>query len=471
MKFQLINQSKTLINTLLLIALSASLLQFFVIPPTVTEAACPDEIGAVCRKYPIRFVKNSAGVGEGIGVSFATNPPREVKFNGDKSAKGTLENVTASSYDIAELTKQVTAGLIVLKNKASRAGVPWATAIKNPDVWFDDCATTGKAGILRRYNGGNCSARTPTAKYVSEVRNWYQQKPFDQAVALATAQTTKTDRAKEILDINATIETVAASQGFTDTTTDILKALWWHETVWQPSARNYQWASSQTPVNQLRRIGSTAFVVGPADNQGQVYTVGFGFTAVTNYWPGGATLPTLDTVQYQDYVRTGVSDETTGYYFPSGKDYFDDELYKQTDREVNEFLLVDADFVPQSTVKALETSQALPEGILGDCQATVPQTTASQIIPVKSNALLKCINSIIRIIFVISIIFLILRISAIQLGFVANAGEESLVPGGGSGPIIATRDALRDGLIGLILIGGALLILTVFNTSFGTLSF
>ena len=127
-----------------------------------------------------------------------------------------------------------------------------------------------------------------------------------------------------------------------------------------------------------------------------------------------------------------------------------------------------ANFADQSDglKKALQTQQSLPTSLLGDCQVKFdPAKGASDQNKTNRNTLVKCIGTILRVIFVVSILILIIRIAATQLGYVASAGDSSLSSGGG-GPVVSTRNAIRDGLIGLILVGGAILILEVFNTGF-----
>jgi hypothetical protein len=80
---------------------------------------------------------------------------------------------------------------------------------------------------------------------------------------------------------------------------------------------------------------------------------------------------------------------------------------------------------------------------------------------VGANLLMTCIRDILNILIVLAILILIIRIAAAQLGTVFSAGEK--VEGGG--PIVATRIAIRDGLIGIVLLGGSVLILNVFNTA------
>jgi len=100
--------------------------------------------------------------------------------------------------------------------------------------------------------------------------------------------------------------------------------------------------------------------------------------------------------------------------------------------------------------KYLDNNQALGSLLKGCSNSTVG-----------ANLLLTCTRDIMNIILVVAILILIIRIAATQLGTVFSAGDVS----GGPGPVVATRNAIRDGLLGVILLGGAVLILNIFNTS------
>ena len=353
----------------------------------------------------------------------------EVKFSFARDAQGQL-NSDASGYPIAEIQAQAAVGLVCIKEKAAIYGNGgWENAKKSANNgWWDACP---KKGIVILYNAG--------CDYLKLVRQIYDDQIPQKAVSLAQGKNTA--RAKEIIDVNASIQGVCTSEGAADDVCNIIKAIYWQESYWQPHAAHpYE-------INKILQ----------KDSNGKLKMIATGISAVTNYFPGGR-------VSTSDPNYTG----GTGYNKTQlGQNRYDTSSdLGAIDRAVAE--IVNTPFADQSDglKKALQTQQSLPTSLLGDCQVKFdPAKGASDQNKTNRNTLVKCIGTILRVIFVVSILILIIRIAATQLGYVASAGDSSM-GSGGAGPVVSTRNAIRDGLIGLILVGGAILILEVFNTGF-----
>lgn len=126
--------------------------------------------------------------------------------------------------------------------------------------------------------------------------------------------------------------------------------------------------------------------------------------------------------------------------------------------------------------KALKSDQALPDTIFGrgidgkgGCKVSFSaENTGGGTNQEAQNAsnrevMMGCIGSVIRFLFVISVVVMIVKIAAAQLGVVAFGGDDS-----GKGPVYLTRKYLQEGLVGIAMVGGAMLILELFNTNFGS---
>jgi hypothetical protein len=394
-----------------------------------------------------RYVPVDPGMSVGAGG-------KAIPFNGAQSASGQL-STQPSGYPISEFAEQVSVGFECIKQKANayerdnhRCG--WDQAKKDANCgWWDNCPNRG---IIKLFNGACMDKDT----YVSQVRTMFDADYAAQAVALAKNQTSA--RAKEIVDINAAIDGGCSGQGISPEVCKIIKAMWWHESRWQPGAPNYQWCNSKKPVS----CGGPGnqFVV---DSNGKLKSVGIGFSAVANYFPNDSVSTTVSDPRYDGSQLTS-----------TGTGVVADNSANLTTIDNSIAKILSAPYTDQSDAlkKSLETNKVLPASILGDCQANFsPAKGASLADQNKSNksTLIKCISSILRIAFIVGILLLIIRIAAAQLGYVASAGESNLGGGGGGGgPIVATRNAIRDGLIGLVLVGGAILILELFTSGLGS---
>lgn len=95
------------------------------------------------------------------------------------------------------------------------------------------------------------------------------------------------------------------------------------------------------------------------------------------------------------------------------------------------------------------TSESLPAGFLGDCRVGDGDANGAK--------LTQCLRQITSLIFYICIFVLIFRIIGHQISSLID------ISGGQEHPLTYTRRALKDGIIGLLLIGGPALILNLLN--------
>jgi hypothetical protein len=441
---------------LLLLALFTPTMQVLLETPDVQA------VGQFCDPPTEKHIAFTPGYGYGANGEYKQNLSQEPNDQ--------VKKQEASGYDKNEFAAQVKVGFICVKQKAKAyqnrfGGGGWGQAKTDAKYgWWDDCKTTGKSGIVRRYNGACPNNMIPsTPPYVTEVYKMWSEKYTDEMLSIA--QTVNNPRSTEIIEIDAAINGGCATEGVSDDVCDIIKAIWYHETRWQPGATNPEWTNKSTPPNL--RCGKLVC----SNIPGKMKAAGVGLAAVNNYFPGN-NVGVVSNAKYEKalangsikFATVGASEDTLSFYSPE-YDFFDQQAQAAYLDNLSSVILVannDPTAGNESLARALETRQALPPGILNECQVNTTQF-ASTDKSKNNNVLMNCIRSILRIMFVIAILLLIIRIATIQLGFIANGGEDAGLAG--SGQIVATRNLLRDGLIGLFLIGGAALILEVFNAN------
>lgn len=100
-----------------------------------------------------------------------------------------------------------------------------------------------------------------------------------------------------------------------------------------------------------------------------------------------------------------------------------------------------------SQAQALDNKQALGS-ILKGCT----QTSSGQ------SMMVTCTRDIVNLLLVVTIILIIVRVAAAQLGIIVGGGS------GRDNPVVLTRKAITDGLMGIFFLGGVALILNTFNS-------
>ena len=117
----------------------------------------------------------------------------------------------------------------------------------------------------------------------------------------------------------------------------------------------------------------------------------------------------------------------------------------------------------QSILNSIKTDEALG-GILGQCQIGDATAGASITSEDANNKLLSCISQVLRVVFIISVFWMVANIAALNLGIIGKFGD-------GEDPIKQTREAIKKGLIGLFLIGAPILLINLFNSGLGNINF
>ena len=118
--------------------------------------------------------------------------------------------------------------------------------------------------------------------------------------------------------------------------------------------------------------------------------------------------------------------------------------------------------------KAIDNITALPATLFPNCSNPPVGTTGTpkDIANAAQTNLIRCIRDILNIVFIIAVIFVVIDVSTSNLGIVLRSGEGDEV-----NPVKRTREKLEKAFIGLILIGGAALILNLFAGSLLNIDF
>lgn len=80
-----------------------------------------------------------------------------------------------------------------------------------------------------------------------------------------------------------------------------------------------------------------------------------------------------------------------------------------------------------------------------------------------ANVLITCLRSVLVIIFVITVIVIVVRVAGNNAGIIGRGGD-------GGDSVKFARDQIQNGLIGLLIIGGAIMLLSLFNGGLANLN-
>lgn len=403
-----------------------------------------------------RCIKNPGG---NNSIGWANYPA-----NYDRTAIGNAK-MQASGFDQSEIERQVATGIAMIRDKVrARVGVvdmKYVEAMfKDPNypAWWGDSKGISTNtyspnsngyfwGPIEAYAGFDkivpIDSKHPTGRfydYVNKVRNDFLTKPWISAMSDPSGNP---NRIQELKMINNAIETKASEPGIDmGGATDIIKAIFWHESGWQPGATHQE--SRKGGNNCVLGVGIQA-VMGYIPNSGLQFTIQDPFGKYnfppSSYDPSTTPINTDETIQGDPYYPVYL---TTA-----------DLVDEAQQHAINSLLYGNLMFETPALKNALETSQSLPKGFLDKCIIDINKTNTAD----GGGVLIGCIKSVVNILITIGIIALIIRIAAIQLGFIATSGEGT----GGGGPVVATRDAIKDGIFGIILLGMALAIINMFN--------
>lgn len=125
--------------------------------------------------------------------------------------------------------------------------------------------------------------------------------------------------------------------------------------------------------------------------------------------------------------------------------------------QVNPCIDENGNAVDNTACRSVETDETLGS-FFGKCQVNNSAAPGTE---TDGNQLTECIEQVLQVILIVSIIYLIIKITASNLGIIGKFG-------GGDNPVEETRKALQKGLTGILLIAGVTLLLGLFNN--GTLN-
>ena len=110
---------------------------------------------------------------------------------------------------------------------------------------------------------------------------------------------------------------------------------------------------------------------------------------------------------------------------------------------------------------AVNSVIALPKNIFPNCFIDSSRTAArvNGVAKVDPDQLVNCLQDILRNVFIVAIIWVIISIAAENMGIVLRSGE------GEGAPIANARKKIEKAIIGLVLIGGASLLLNLFSSN------
>lgn len=167
-----------------------------------------------------------------------------------------------------------------------------------------------------------------------------------------------------------------------------------------------------------------------------------------------AILKTAGITSYNPSSRaSGLSDQLANLVFP------EIELHVASDEELEQFRDQIENTTQASINRAIDNTIALPATLFESCTIVVTNPTTPAL--VESKAITSCIKSVLNYIFIFAVIWVLISLTAANLGTVTTSGQNN------STPIKTAREKLEKSLIGLFLIGAPYLLLDLFTGTSG----